>query len=93
MKDYIQSLGIIDPKEVYDNLAPAQLVEKALLRGEGTLSNTGALVVYTGKYTGRSPDDRFVVDSPSVHGKVDWGKVNVPITPEKAENIYRRMCA
>ena len=88
---YVESLGIIAPEAVYRNLNPAQLVEKALERGEGTLSETGALVVYTGKYTGRSPNDRFVVDDPSVHKEIDWGKVNVPITREKADAIYNRL--
>ena len=49
MSDYIEALGIIAPKAVYKNLTPAQLVEHALRRGEGTLSETGALVVTTGK--------------------------------------------
>lgn len=52
MKAYIESLGIIAPKAVYRNLTPAQLVEHALVRGEGKLANTGAFVVTTGKYTG-----------------------------------------
>ena len=59
----IEKLGIINTAEVYRNLTPAQLVEHALQRGEGTLSNTGALVVKTGKYTGRSANDKFIVDS------------------------------
>ena len=91
MKAYVESLGIIAPKAVYRNLSPALLTEKALERGEGKLSETGALVVYTGKYTGRSPDDRFVVDVPSIHDEIDWGKVNVPISREKADNIYNRV--
>ena len=82
MKAYIESLGIIAPKAVYRNLTPAQLVEHALARGEGKLANTGAFVVTTGKYTGRSPNDRFVVDTPAVHDDIDWGKVNVPISAE-----------
>ena len=93
MSDYIEALGIIAPKAVYKNLTPAQLVEHALRRGEGTLSETGALVVTTGKYTGRSPDDRFVVDAPNIHDDIDWGKVNVPISEEKYEAIYNRMTA
>ena len=93
MKAYLESLGIVAPKAVYRNLEPAILTEKALQRGEGTLSNTGALVVETGKYTGRSPDDRFVVDVPSIHNEIDWGKVNVPISPEKFEAIYQKMTA
>lgn len=93
MKAYIESLGIIAPKAVYRNLTPAQLVEHALVRGEGKLANTGAFVVTTGKYTGRSPNDRFVVDTPAVHDDIDWGKVNVPISAEKYEGIYNRMMA
>ena len=86
-------LGIIQPGALYHNLTPAQLVEHALRRNEGTLSKTGALVVKTGKYTGRSPDDRFIVDEPSIHDEISWGKVNVPISPEKFDAIYRKACA
>ena len=93
MKEYVESLGIISPKAVYRNLSPAVLTERAVARGEGKLSDTGALVIHTGKYTGRSPDDRFVVDTPSVHDEIDWGKVNVPITAEKFDAIYNRMMA
>lgn len=93
MKAYVESLGIIAPKAVYRNLTPAELTERAVARGEGTLSNTGALVVTTGKYTGRSPNDRFVVDTPAIHDDIDWGKVNVPITPERFDRIYDKMMA
>ena len=93
MKEYIESLGIVAPAAIYHNLNPAQLTEHALRRGEGKLSLTGALVVTTGKYTGRSPNDRFVVDAPSVHDDIDWGKVNVPISVERFDAIYNRMMA
>ena len=79
----IEKMGILNPTAVYRNLGPAQLTEHALRRGEGKLSNTGALVVTTGKYTGRSPDDKFIVDVPSVHDDIAWGKVNRPISREK----------
>lgn len=91
MKDYIESLGIISPRTVYRNASPAILVEKALERGEGKLNSSGALVVNTGKYTGRSPDDRFVVDVPAVHDDIDWGNINRPISSVKADAIYNRM--
>ena len=93
MKAYIEAMGILSPKTIYRNLSPAQLTEHALERGEGKLSKTGALVINTGKYTGRSPDDRFIVDTPNVHDIVDWGKVNVPISRERADAIYDKMCA
>ena len=89
----IEKLGIIGPKAVYRNLTPAQLTEAALRRGEGTLSNTGALVVTTGKYTGRSPNDKFIVDSEGVHNEIAWGKVNKPISREKFDAIKGKVAA
>ena len=86
-------LGIAGCGKVYRNLAAPALVEKALERGEGTLSSTGALVVKTGKYTGRSPDDKFIVDTPAVHDEIAWGKINRPIAPEKFESIKGKILA
>ena len=83
----IEKLGILEPKAVYRNLSPAQLTEAALRLGEGSLSNTGALVVTTGKYTGRSPKDKFIVDTEGVHDEIAWGKVNRPISREKFNSI------
>ncbi len=89
----LEYLGIIHPTAVHRNMSPAQLTERAVDRGEGILSNTGALCVYTGKYTGRSPKDRFVVDEASIHDEIAWGSVNVPISTEKFDMIYKRMMA
>ena len=86
-------LGIAGSGTAYRNLAPAQLVEAALRRGEGTLSETGALVVKTGKYTGRSPDDKFIVDTPAVHDEIAWGKINVPIEKAKFDAIKAKILA
>jgi len=55
----LKKLGLFNPKEVYRNLTPTKLIEMAIQRGEGVLSSTGALSVTTGKYTGRSPEDKF----------------------------------
>ncbi len=89
----LEKLGIINPEAVYRNLTPAQLTEAALRRGEGKLSNTGALVVTTGKYTGRSPEDKFIVDTPAVHDQIAWGKVNRPIEKAKFDAIKSKMVA
>ncbi|MSR31786.1 MAG: phosphoenolpyruvate carboxykinase (ATP) [Gemmataceae bacterium] len=70
-------------------LSPAALLEKAVERKEGLLSNRGALVVRTGKYTGRSPGQRFIVDSPAIHESIDWGSINQPISPEEFEAHYK----
>ena len=89
----LEKLGIIHPSAVYRNLCPAELTEHALRRGEGVLMPTGALCVNTGKYTGRSPDDKFIVDSAGVHDEIAWGKVNKPISQERFDAIYEKMIA
>lgn len=73
------------------NLPIATLIEIAIQRNEGLLSNSGALSVKTGKFTGRSPDDKFIVDDEITHSLVDWGKVNHPIATEKFDQIFERM--
>ena len=94
MKEFnLQDLGIFNTAGVYRNLTPAELTEIALMRGEGILSKTGALVIETGKYTGRSPDDKFIVDVPKIHKKIAWGKVNRPISLEKYQAIRSKMVA
>ena len=93
MKNYLDAMGITELSAIYRNLTPAELTERALARGEGKLANNGALVIKTGKYTGRSPNDRFIVDTPDIHNQVDWGKINMPIERAKADSIYGKMCA
>ena len=89
----LEQLGIVNAAAVYRNLTPAQLTEHALRRGEGTLSATGALVVKTGKYTGRSANDKFIVDTPAVHDDIAWGKVNRPMEKEKFDAIFAKVTA
>ena len=89
----LEQLGIVNTAAVYRNLTPAQLTEHALRRGEGTLSATGALVVKTGKYTGRSANDKFIVDTPAVHDDIAWGKVNRPMKKEKFDAIFAKVTA
>ncbi len=69
-------------KKAFRNLSPEQLEEIALANHEGELCSNGAIVVYTGKYTGRSPNDKFIVDTPTIHDDIAWGKVNRPICRE-----------
>lgn len=75
------------------NLPVSQLVEFSLARGEGVLSSTGSLSCTTGKYTGRSPQDRFIVDEPSVHGRIAWGEINKPLTEKSFESLYQKVLA
>lgn len=89
----LEKLGILNPTVVHRNLSPAALVEAALRRGEGVLSDKGVLTVTTGKYTGRSPKDKFIVDTPAMHDKIAWGSVNVPIAKEKFDAIKEKLTA
>ena len=77
--------------KVNRNLSVAELVELAVARKEGTLTDQGALTVTTGKYTGRSPKDKFVVMEPSVKEHVNWGPVNQPMEPAVFERLYAKV--
>ncbi|MZJ92473.1 phosphoenolpyruvate carboxykinase (ATP) [Collinsella aerofaciens] len=69
------------------DLSAAELVEHAIRREEGRMASNGALVIETGERTGRSPNDRFIVDTPDVHDKIAWGAVNRPLSAESYEAI------
>jgi phosphoenolpyruvate carboxykinase (ATP) len=73
------------------NLSTKELVDIALARNEGTLADNEALVIYTGKYTGRSPDDKFIVDDDYSHEEIAWGKVNRPISKEDFKAIKEKV--
>jgi phosphoenolpyruvate carboxykinase (ATP) len=72
-------------------LSVPELVEKILSRKEGVLSSSGAVRAQTGKYTGRSPKDKYIVEEPSTKGKIDWGAVNQPISPEIFDKLYHKV--
>ena len=74
--------GIATSAEIFANLGTAPLVEHAIRNGEGVLAADGPLVVATGKHTGRSAKDKFIVKDAETENTVWWGKTNVPMTPE-----------
>lgn len=76
--------------KLYTNPTIDFLIKKALQRKEAIRSKSGALAVYTGKYTGRSPDDKFIVDTPLVHDKINWGKVNIPLAKKYYKKLYQK---
>lgn len=73
--------------KVHVDLSPAELIEAAFKNGEGEFASNGSFVVDTGERTGRSPNDRYVVDDPAIHDEVCWGKVNVPIERANYEKV------
>ena len=78
-------------ERVHYNLTVSELVDRALARQEGVLASSEAFCVSTGKYTGRSPKDKFIVDEPLVHNQVAWGSVNRPISSEHFESLYSQV--
>lgn len=78
-------------KNLKRNLQPAALVEATIRAGQGKLSSTGALVVNTGKFTGRSPKDRFIVEDDITKNTVDWGDINIPIDKKSYDDLYKKV--
>ena len=66
----------------YQNISIEELIQEALNRNEGEIAANGALLVKTGKRTGRSPLDRFIVKDQTTESEVDWGNVNRPFEQE-----------
>jgi len=77
--------------KLHRQLSTPALIEASLSRGEAQLTDTGALRATTGKYTGRSPKDKFLVDNPVTHDKVDWGKVNQPMPTDTFAALAARV--
>ena len=91
MKDYLFRLGI-KSKNIYHNPYYELLFEhetKESLMGyeKGQLTELDAINVMTGVYTGRSPKDKFIVDTEAIHNDIAWGKVNRPISREAFNSI------
>ncbi|MCR8726509.1 phosphoenolpyruvate carboxykinase [Frigidibacter sp. ROC022] len=88
----LEDQGIKGAGTVYYNLNEAALMEEAIRRGEGKLGNGGTLLVSTGKHTGRSPKDKFVVRTPAVEHNI-WWENNGPMTPEAFDQLHEDMLA
>jgi phosphoenolpyruvate carboxykinase (ATP) len=78
-------------RTVLANLSVAELYERAIRAGEGEIAAEGPLVVKTGKHTGRSPQDKFVVREPWSEAKIWWGEVNRPISEEHYDRLRARL--
>jgi phosphoenolpyruvate carboxykinase (ATP) len=80
-------------RRVRANLPAAELYEDAIRAGEGLIAADGPLVVRTGKHTGRSPEDKFIVDEPTSRDKIWWGTVNRPISEANYDRLRSRLVA
>jgi phosphoenolpyruvate carboxykinase (ATP) len=77
-------------RKVAHDLSVVELIEESVRKQEGVLSDTGALCVTTGKHTGRSPKDKFIVDTPAVHELISWTN-NTPCSEDTFNRLYAKM--
>ena len=82
--------GIKNAK-VYYQLSPEELQKETLQNGQGVATNNGTLAINTGEFTGRSPQDRFIVEDVITKDRVWWGNINIPFSPEKFDALYDKV--
>jgi phosphoenolpyruvate carboxykinase (ATP) len=87
----VPSLGLVRARMIRTNLATAELYEDAVREGDGVIAAEGPLVVRTGKHTGRSPLDKFIVREPSSERNIWWGDVNHEITEANYDRLRARL--
>lgn len=90
-KNMLFSLGLPSAKNVFYQLSPEALIEQCLERNEGLLNDTGALVIHTGKFSGRCPKDRFIVQDKMTGPVIEWNEMNQPIEEKYFDILYRKM--
>ncbi|MBW7953079.1 MAG: phosphoenolpyruvate carboxykinase (ATP), partial [Chitinophagaceae bacterium] len=84
-------LGISEATKVHYQLNPSELVQQALDRKQGVLNNTGALCINTGEFTGRSPQDKFIVKDDITTNSVNWNNINIPIDDKYYQQLKRKV--
>jgi phosphoenolpyruvate carboxykinase (ATP) len=90
-KKILNTHGINKPRNVYYNLAIPALYEEFVKRGEGIIGEGGTVVAHTGKHTGRSPQDRFIVKDSKNKKTINWGNVNKAFEPKKFDALLKRV--
>jgi phosphoenolpyruvate carboxykinase (ATP) len=88
----LENLGIENAK-IHYQLSANELHALTIASGQGIENSTGALAINTGEFTGRSPQDRFIVKDSITEDKVWWGKVNIPFEPTAFEALYKKVTA
>ena len=90
-KKTLMKIGLQNSESIHYQLAPEELIQDTLRIGEGVLNDTGALVIRTGEFTGRSPKDKFIVKDETTANTIDWNEFNNPITPEHFDIIKKKV--
>lgn len=83
-------MDLVTSPKIYTDLTSEELIKCALKNNEGVLSSTDALAVRTGKRTGRSPKDRFLVKDTETENTVHWGPINQPLSPDVFDALWQR---
>ncbi len=91
LESSLSNLGIDRKKNIKRNLPVERLIEEIIINGEGVIGLEGAVMVDTGTYTGRSPNDKYFVDEPSSNEKLWWGPVNKKIKKEIFNELYDKV--
>jgi phosphoenolpyruvate carboxykinase (ATP) len=78
-------------ENIHYQLSPEELVQDTLRLGEGVLNDTGALVICTGEFTGRSPKDKFTVKDEITADTVHWNEFNIPMEEKNYQLIFKKM--
>src|SRR5436189_5967072 len=84
-------LGLKNTESIHYQLSPDELVQDTLRLGEGVLNDTGALVINTGEFTGRSPKDKFIVKDEITSNTIHWNDFNIPIDEKHFQIIKQKM--
>src|SRR5687768_3748096 len=84
-------LGIKNTENIHYQLSPEELVQDTLRLGDGVLSDTGALVIRTGEFTGRSPKDKFIVKDNTTAESVHWNDFNLPLDQKYFDIVHQKM--
>jgi len=87
----LEELGLQSTNTLHYQLSPEELVHDTLRLNQGVLNNTGALVIKTGEFTGRSPKDKFIVKDEITAGSVHWNDFNIPLEEKHYNCIYRKI--
>lgn len=89
----LESMGLHTSGNIHYQLDPENLTKQAVDKGQGELCSTGALVIKTGEFTGRSPKDKFIVKDDLTADTVNWNDFNIPIDTAHFDNMYNKMMA
>ncbi len=92
-KNALLNSGLQFTNHIHYQLSPEELTRQTLTRGEGKLNDTRALIINTGEFTGRSPEDKFIVSDDITRDTVNWNNFNIPFEPKHFDLLYKKMMA